>query len=127
MLSQYVYVFGLQCDGAGALLYPSTNLGGGAPLPLLIEDEHGKRYPQTIKLANLQVAPPLGMDTIVLLVTPERISDLGAFNYEGVVTSGSRGVGGELEDLVRGMGGQSRGLGAISATWSIQRLSIKSR
>jgi hypothetical protein len=125
---QYVYLFGLQCDGAGALLYPSTDLGGGAPLPLLTEDDRGKRYPQKINLRHLQVAPPVGLDTLVLLVTQERISDLSAFNYSGVVTHsmGARGVGNELEDLVRGISGQSRGIGSVSANWSIQRVAVKS-
>jgi Caspase domain len=125
---QYVYLFGLQCDGGGTLLYPSAELGGGAPLPLLSEDERGKHYPERIKMAHLQVAPPVGLDTIVLLVTPERISDLSAFNYSGVVTRGmgARGVGNELDDLVRGISGRSRGIGSVAATWSIQRVSIKS-
>jgi hypothetical protein len=125
---QYVYLFGLQCDGAGALLYPSTELGGGAPLPLLLEEDRGKRYPEKINLAHVKVTPPLGLDTVVLLVTPERISDLSAFNYSGVVVhgAGTRGIGGELEDLVRGISGQSRGIGSVSANWSIQRTSVKS-
>jgi hypothetical protein len=67
----------------------------------------------------------------VLLVTPDRISDLSAFNYTGVVMRGmgARGAGGsgELEELVRGIGGQSRGSVSVSATWSIQRASVKSR
>ena len=125
---QYVYLFGLQCDGAGALLYPSAELGGGAPLPLLSPDQ---RYPDKINIATLEVAPPVGLDTLVLLVTPERISDLSAFNYSGVVTRGmgTRGAGGstELVDLVRGISGQSRGSVSVSATWSIQRASVKSR
>jgi hypothetical protein len=124
---QYVYLFGLQCDGAGVLLYPSAELGGGAPLPLLLPDH---RYPDKINLATLEVAPPVGWDTLVLLVTPERIPDLSAFNYSGVVTRGigTRGVGGsaELEELVRGISGQSRGSLSVSVTWSIQRASIKS-
>jgi hypothetical protein len=125
---QYVYVFGLQCDGSGVLLYPSAELGGDAPLPLLSADQ---RYPDKINIATLEVSPPVGLDTIVLLVTPDRISDLSAFNYTGVVMRGmgARGAGGsgELEELVRGIGGQSRGSVSVSATWSIQRASVKSR
>jgi hypothetical protein len=125
---QYVYLFGLQCDGAGVLLYPSAELGGGAPLPLLSPDH---RYPDKINIATLEVAPPVGLDTIVLLVTPERIADLSAFNYSGIVTRGigARGAGGstELVELVRGISGQSRGSVSVSATWSIQRASVKSR
>ena len=124
---RYVYLFGLQCDGSGQLLYPSAELGGGAPLPLLAAGEHGTRYPEKIKIAHLQVSPPLGRDTVVLLVTRDRISDLSAFNYSGVVTEGTRGVGNQLDDLVRGISGQSRGIAAVSATWSIQRTSVNSR
>ena len=124
---RYVYLFGLQCDGSGQLLYPSAELGGGAPLPLLSEGDQGRRYPEKIKLAHLEVAPPLGRDTVVLLTTRERISDLGAFNYSGVVTQGTRGVGNQLDDLVRGISGQSRGIASVSATWSIQRTTVKSR
>ena len=125
---QYVYLFGLQCDGAGQLLYPSANLGGGAPLPLLSEDGGDQTYPSNIKIATLRVAPPLGFDTIVMLATQQRISDLGAFNYSGVVNEGtSRGTSNQLEELVRSISGQSRGVGVISATWSMQRVSVKSR
>ena len=125
---KYVYLFGLQCDGAGALLYPSTELGGGAPLPLLSEDDKGKRYPEKITLAHVQVTPPLGLDTVVLLVTQERISDLSAFNYSGISNRdvGGRGVGNELDDLVRGISGQSRGITATSTSWSVQKASVKS-
>lgn len=127
VIPQYVYLFGLQCDGAGVLLYPSSELGGGAPLPLLLPDHS---YPAKINIAHQDVTPPIGLDTIILLVTPERIPDLSAFDYSGVVTRSieSRGLGGsaELEELVRGISGQSRGIGGVSATWSIQRASIKS-
>jgi uncharacterized caspase-like protein len=127
VLPRYVYLFGLQCDGSGQLLYPSAELGGGAPLPLLTEGEHGRRYPEKIKLEHLQVAPPLGRDTIVLLATRDRISDLSAFNYSGVVTQGTRGVGNQLDDLVRSISGQSRGMASVSTTWSIQRTTVRSR
>jgi hypothetical protein len=126
VIPQYVYLFGLQCDGAGVLLYPSAELGGGAPLPLLLPDHS---YPEKINIAQQTVTPPIGLDTVVLLVTPERIPDLSAFTYSGVVTRAMmRGVGGsaELEELVRGISGQSRGIGGVSATWSIQRVSVKS-
>jgi uncharacterized caspase-like protein len=125
---QYVYLFGLQCDGAGVLLYPSAELGGGAPLPLLSPDHH---YPNKINLVTLEVAPPFGLDTIILLVTPDRIADLSAFNYSGVITrgkgTGGAGGSGELEELVRDIGGGSRGSVSVSATWSIQRASVNSR
>ena len=127
MEPQYIYVFGLQCDGTGILLYPSEELGGGAPQPLRSPDS---RYPEKINLGHQEITPPIGLDTIVLLVTPERISDLSAFSYSGVITNGmeARGVGGssELEQLVRSINGQSRGTEGISATWSIQRASIRS-
>jgi hypothetical protein len=125
---QYVYLFGLQCDGAGVLLYPSAELGGGAPLPLLSPDHH---YPNKINLVTLEVAPPFGLDTIILLVTPDRIADLSAFNYSGVITrgkgTGGAGGSGELEELVRDIGGGSRGSVSVSVTWSIQRASVNSR
>jgi hypothetical protein len=125
---QYVYLFGLQCDGAGQLLFPSANLGGGAPLPLVSEDAGDQSYPSQIKIATLRVAPPLGFDTIVMLATQQKISDLSAFNYSGVVSKGgSRGSTNSVEDLVRSISGQSRGIGIASATWSIQRVSLKSR
>jgi hypothetical protein len=125
---EYVYLFGLQCDGAGQLLFPPANLAGGAPLPLVSEDGGDQTYPSQIKIATLRVTAPLGFDTIVMLATQQRISDLGAFNYSGVVgPGGSRGSNNQLEDLVRSISGQSRGIGAVSETWSIQRLSVKSR
>jgi hypothetical protein len=71
------------------------------------------------------------LDTIILLVTPDRIADLSAFNYSGVITrgkgTGGAGGSGELEELVRDIGGGSRGSVSVSATWSIQRASVNSR
>jgi hypothetical protein len=129
---QYVYLFGLTCDGSGTLLYPAIDLGGGAPLPLLTSDDKGTQFPVEIPLVrNLRVTPPLGLDTMLLLLTPERIPDLGAFTYSGVLAQGlageSRGSFNELENLVRGISGRTRGYSApISATWSIQKVSIRS-
>jgi uncharacterized caspase-like protein len=123
---RYVYLFGLQCDGRGQLLYPSPELGGGAPLPVIVEGKNSGGSPDKIKLAHLEVSPPLGLDTVVLLASRDRISDLGAFSYSGVINQGARGVSNELEDLIRGISGQSRGMATVSATWSIQRASISS-
>ena len=89
---RWVYVLDIDCQGNGNLLYPvdsSVNrvpnaAGGGLRKPLL-----GAR--------KIEVGPPYGMDSLILLSTEEPLPDPDALNFDGVGGSGARGIEAQRE------------------------------
>jgi hypothetical protein len=123
--SQWVYVFGISCDGHGQLLFPKNFAGGEAPIP---HNAAGEQLPAKIYLTSLEMLPPLGFDTLILLTTPlsEKITNPSVFEYSAVLTE-KRGLDNPLDDLIGDINGLSRGNRPVPDSWSIQRLNIKSK
>jgi hypothetical protein len=127
---KWVYVEAIDCSGEGQLVFPLKGSDEGNHLPILSYGQD--QWPVEIELlprqAAFTIAPPFGLDTYILLATDDRIADLSAFNFEGVLRGGTRGIGNPLEDLLRNVNASnSRGLSRpVSANWSVQYLQIRS-
>jgi hypothetical protein len=122
----YAYVIGFDCSGRSYLLYPSVEANGGAPQPSHKPDG---TYPAKVLLAQEKVGTPFGADSLFLLVTPDKITDLGVFSFDGVIDrSGSRGIGSQLGNMLEGLGDYgSRGIDSSSDKWTVQSVLIPSK
>ena len=69
----FVYVIGIDCSGRTYLLYPQVSSNGGSPQPSHATDG---TYPTKVILGRERVGPPYGADSIFLVATPERITNL---------------------------------------------------
>jgi hypothetical protein len=123
----YGYMVGFDCSGRSYLLYPRVDSNGGAKQPALKADG---TYPTRVPLASETVGPPFGADSLFLLVTPEKITDLNVFSFDGVInrSGSSRGIGERLAAMVRGLGDYgTRGFSTSSDQWTVQSIIIPSR
>jgi hypothetical protein len=119
----YVYVFGFDCAANPALLYPPFNGVGTLPQP-----GDGGKYPTefALKLGE-RVGAPFGADTILVMLTTEKITNLGLLTNDGVL-SASRGVGSPLDDLMTDLNdGGSRGLDSVPQNWQMLHLVVPSK
>jgi len=67
---------------------------------------------------------------LFLLVTPEKITDMNVFTFDGVIdrSSRGRGIGDHLLEMVRGLGDYgTRGMSETSDKWTIQTIIIPSK
>ncbi|MGA2902226.1 MAG: caspase family protein [Candidatus Korobacteraceae bacterium] len=123
---QYVYVIGADCSAHIYLLYPDVDSNGGAGLPQARADDS---YPDHITLNATTVGTPFGADSIFLLTTPSKITDLSVFAFNGVVsTSGAltRGTNG-LGDVIENLGDASaRGWPEVPSRWTVQHVTVPS-
>jgi hypothetical protein len=123
----FAYVIGFDCSAHSYLLYPSIGANGGAPQPAHKADG---TYPARVLLASEKVSAPFGADSLFLLVTPDKITDLGVFSFDGVIdhSSGARGIGSKLGNMLQGLGDYgSRGIDSSSDQWTLQSVIIPSK
>jgi len=115
---RHVYVFAIDSYGQSALLFPVSGS---------VENHFPLAHDAVIPLqAQLEVAPPYGVDTYVLLATDEPLSNPWILEWEGV-----RGPAvapkTALEHLIALTGSAERGVRVVTpATWSIERIVIES-
>jgi hypothetical protein len=125
---RYVYLFIIDRNGDGALLYPPQELGNVendislfSDLPLTL------RYP-TGEGFLFEVGPPVGMDSFFLVTSAEAIPQPGVFNFQGVRTRGP--MAGDQTDLSRlfdGLGSGTRGAKQpVPTNWSLERITVRS-
>jgi hypothetical protein len=118
---RHVYIFTIDGYGQSTLLFPvSGSVENHFPLA-------GGAAPPVIPLgAKLEIAPPYGVDTYVLLATDEPFADPWILQWDGV-----RGpmppTATALERLVMLTSSTKRGAPVVTrATWSIERIVIES-
>lgn len=119
---RWVYVLDIDCSGQGKLLFPVA--GGENRFPS--EESEGQQIDLPMEGQSIEIAPPFGTDTFVLLTTDQQLPDPGVLNFDGVI---SRGVRSEtpLQQLLESASGGSRGVTlAVPTDWSVQYLSVRS-
>lgn len=123
---QFVYVVGVDCAAQGGLRYPPRNSNGGAALPQLNTDG---TYPDRIALSQETIVPPFGADSIFLLTTPDKITDLSVFNTNRVISRSRdiRGTSNNLRSLIEGLGDiTARGWPEVPEHWTVQHIVVPS-
>ncbi len=125
VMQRYLYVFALDRDGNGSLLWPSQQEGS-------VENDINffTFLPEQMPLpANghlFTVAPPAGMDSFFLLSSEEPLPDPGILSFSGVRTRAEpEGPQSELSQLLFGLGEGTRGEPrAVPLNWSIERVGV---
>jgi hypothetical protein len=120
---RFVYVFVLDSNGNSNLIFPEPDAGNVENL-LPLPEMSGRDFPVG---PELEVAEPFGLDTFFLMSTSEPLLDLSALSWTGVRTRGpSKRSQGGLDALL-GAVGSTRGVksSSVPATWSIQRVSVR--
>jgi hypothetical protein len=125
---QWVYVLGIDCSGAGQLLFPLQSEGNHLPeepVSRVGSEVHG--YPQEINLTagnGVKIGPPFGMDTYILLTTSEPLPDPGMLNFDAVLSRGAKGRSSPLAELLGSASAGMRGVSreSVPADWNIQIL-----
>ena len=122
-----VYVFGINSFGGCMLFFPKGADDQRNLMPM--KDADGK-YSMEIPVRQVEVTEPWGVDSYIMLTTERPIGDLSVFDCEAVRTRGAlvtRDANNPLTDLLRRNGSTSRGWDdETPATWSIQRLPVRS-
>jgi hypothetical protein len=125
--TRWVYVIAIDRDGNTDVVIPGSqsNVGNHVPGD---DDKPSAEIQMTSNPYDLSIAPPFGLDTFILLTTEDEL-DPRIFSAQGVRTrSASRGTGNPLADLLQNIGVNSRSRGdkAVSANWSVQRVTFRS-
>jgi len=118
---RHVYVFTIDSYGQSTLLFPvSGSVENHFPLT-------GAAAPPVIPLgAKLEIAPPYGVDTYILLATDEPFADPWILQWDGV-RGPMPAMTTALERLVALTSSTERGARVLTpATWSIERIVIES-
>jgi hypothetical protein len=121
MQQRWVYVFDIDCQGDGTLLYPRDYSENQFPKT--------KAYVPDVVLpdSKICVAHPYGLDTYVFLSTEGQLTDPSVLNFEGVAERGTKGVKNPLESLLADTSsGVLRGRGPILTQWGISLIPIRS-
>ena len=124
-MQRYLYIFSLDGDGNGSLLWPSQQEGSVEndinfftylPERMLIPAE-GHLF---------TVAPPVGMDSFFLLSSEEPLPDPGILNFSGVRTRAEpQGPETDLSNLLFGLGEGTRSTTrSVPLNWSIERVAV---
>lgn len=120
---RWVYVFTIDNEGRGTLLFPTSEVENKVPykFPASPEIDIG---PSKI----FRVGSPFGTDTYILLASQTPLGDATVLEFSGVKErGGARGPAGTLDFLLSGVGSSTRGSGVLApADWSVQRLSLQS-
>jgi hypothetical protein len=122
---RWVYILGISCQGQGTLLWPYE----GAP-PAMFPSDKGKLDRIPLPGDPIDMQPPYGSDTYLLLTTTTQISNPSALEFKGVVTknANSKAPKDPLEDLLFSTSLGSRAGGRPTPqNWSVQALRLESR
>lgn len=124
-MQRYLYVFALDRDGNGSLLWPSGQEGS------VENDINFFTYlPERMALPAdghlFTVAPPEGADSFFLLSSEEPLPDPGILNFSGVRTRAEpEGPKTDLSELLFGLGEGTRSTGrSVPLNWSLERVSV---
>jgi hypothetical protein len=125
---RYVYVFSIDKNGEGKLLYPQASVENRFPYKT---QEFQEKYPARIQVgakALFKISEPFGLDTYILLTTAEPLPDPAVLNFSSVRARGNeKGLDNPLTVLLKNVGSGTRGNeGLAPTTWSIRRLMIQS-
>lgn len=124
--SRWVYLIAIDRDGNTDVVIPGgqSNVGNHVPG----DDNPSAEIQMTSDPYDFAIAPPLGLDTYILLTSEDEL-DPRIFPAHGVRTRSatSRGSGNPLADLLQNIGVNSRSRGGpVSANWSVQRVTFRS-
>jgi hypothetical protein len=127
--SRWIYVIAIDRDGTIGVIAPPGNLNVGNFVPGKGEGSPPPELPITSQTWDFKIAPPLGLDTYIMISANEQI-DPRLLRADGVRTrSLSRGGGNPLSDLLTNIGASGRTRGAatpVPTDWSVQPLTIPS-
>jgi hypothetical protein len=134
---RWVYVFALDQNGTGTLLFPAAHSGNeGNHLPSASRDELASApVAPWIGLTDsdwdIEISEPWGIDTYVVIASRDPIPNPEVLNFEGVQPArGARRAasGNALQDLLESCGDAARDAMAAKAPaeWSIERLTFQS-
>ncbi len=124
---RYVYVFSINNDGKGTLLFPPAHrMNSENYFPV---DDEFQREIQLWDKGLFRIGKPFGVDTYFLLAAEEPISNPKVLDFKGVRREPLTGEGyTSLERLLYGLGSDYRGRVPRTYTnWSIHRLFILSK
>ncbi|HEX8407356.1 MAG TPA: caspase family protein [Thermoanaerobaculia bacterium] len=121
---RYAYVFMIDGDGNGVLLYPAGGTGS-------VENRYPAPPPAAlIALANdaaLQVTAPYGVDTYFLLTTDEPLPNPWVLQWDGVRGGNTGEAKTPLERLLALTGSASRSARIVTpSSWSLERVFFES-
>ncbi len=129
---RWVYVFGLDSRGKGTLIFPVKGQGNvGNRMPVLAPG--AEKAPVSIALtretSDMEIAPPFGVDTLLMLVSAEALPKPEILDFEGVRQADRGGDGRDpLTRLLNGTGAGTRGLKPpVPVNWSVERQTFRSR
>ena len=131
VLTHYIYVFVIDCNGNGVLLFPSPNAGSVENrLPIAVRaSEPLPNPPQEIPLGideSFMITEPFGVDTYFVLVTGEPLGCLACLEFDGVRGPKAQTPHSGLEHLLaataRGGGGEPSDEVSTPPTWSLDKV-----
>jgi hypothetical protein len=119
---RWVYVLDIDCRGRGTLLYPYGTSDN--EFPKNIDSPHEFELPNA---PTLEIKPPFGMDSILLISTGEKIDDPAALSFEGANSRMAKGAATPLQQLLDNTSAGARGsLPEIPTDWSIDSITLQS-
>jgi hypothetical protein len=119
---RWVYIFDIDCQGRGALLYPLDHSENQFPNRADQGEEFILPHSGTVR-----IVPPFGLETYVLLSTAEPLSDPSALNFDGVAARGARVPESPLEKLLHDTSSGLRGSpGPMPTNWGVSYLTLRS-
>lgn len=126
---RWVYVFEVNQNGKGTLIFPELGRGNeGNDLPLSKKEEDLLAPIQssiplyTDKQFDFEVSEPFGADTFILLTTDQQIAHPESFQFAGVKSKGAT-YKNDFENLLSNVGSTERGVATARSPgeWSVQR------
>jgi hypothetical protein len=125
-----VYVFIIDKKGNSTLLFNVKGNDAGNLFPSdANRDKPAAKQPEIIQLGDnglIEISPPLGLDTYILLTSEEIISDPFILEFQGVSARG-KGDDSAFSKLLYGIGTGSRAARAKGPrNWSIDRVYLRS-
>jgi hypothetical protein len=119
---RWVYVLDIDCHGRGTLLYPYGTSDN--EFPKNIDSPHEFELPNA---PTLEIKPPFGVDSILLISTGEKIDDPAVLSFEGASSRMAKGAANPLQQLLGNTSAGARGsLPEIPTNWSIDSITLQS-
>lgn len=120
--SRYIYIFAIDNQGTGTLLFPSKKRMNSEN-HIELKDGPTKEIIELGLESSFRVKPPFGIDTFFLLTTKQAISNPGVLDFSGVRRDYQvPEYYSPLERLLSGLGsGVRKRVEATPISWSIQR------